>query len=76
MKIFKVFISSIFIIISFFVWYCFSEQKNNFNKWEEWEQKNYVNIEILKTKIKIDKDEKTIITVNWELLKENSIELK
>ncbi len=73
MKDVKIFISSVLIITSFFVWYFFSEsQKAEKQKLE----KNYVGIEILKTKIKISKDENTEITINWDLIQGEFYDLK
>ena len=73
MKDVKIFISSVLIITSFFVWYFFSEsQKAKKQKLE----KNYVGIEILKTKIKISKDENTEITINWDLIQGEFYDLK
>jgi hypothetical protein len=72
MKDIKIIISSILIIISFFIWYYFAETKNK-NKEIS---KNYVNLEILKTKIKISKDKNTIITINWNIEDKNEYKLK
>jgi len=66
MKDIKIIISCILIIISFFLWYFYSENKKNSNYITS---KNYVNLEILKTKIKILKNKNTIITINWKLEK-------
>ncbi len=62
----KIVISSILILFSFFIWYFFSESKKENTIQNSENKKNYVNLEILKTKIKITKDENTIITVNWK----------
>ena len=64
MKDVKILISSILILISFFLGYLFSENKYNYKNLEKSKNKNYVNLDILKTKIKITKDENTIITIN------------
>jgi len=72
MKDVKILISSILIVISFFVGYFL--EKNNLDKTDK-DNKNYVNLEILKTKIKISKNPNTIITLNWKILKNNEIKL-
>jgi hypothetical protein len=69
----KIFISSILIFTSFFVWYYYSKTSNNINK--NTEEQNYVNIEILKTKIKISKNKNTKITINWNILEWNIVNL-
>jgi len=72
MKDIKILISSLLIIVSFFVWYLYSEEKNK--KINESESLQYVNIEIKKTKIKIDNQNKNvIILINWEEINENEI---
>ena len=76
MKDIKVLISSILILVSFFLWFIFSENKNQYKNNINLNNKNYVNLEILKTKIKITKDKNTIITVNWEVEENNIIDLK
>ena len=76
MKDIKIFISSILILISFFLGYILSENKNNYEKSEESKKKNYVNLDILKTKIKITKDENTTITINGKIIEDDIIELK
>ena len=76
MKDIKIFISSILILISFFLGYLLSENKNNYEKLEESKKKNYVNLDILKTKIKITKDENTTITINGKIIEDDIIELK
>jgi len=62
MKDNKIIISSLLILISFFLGYFFSEGK--YKNIKNTSDKNYVNLEILKTKIKINKNENTIITIN------------
>ena len=74
MKDIKIFISTILILISFFLSYFFNENKNNYKN--NINKTNYVNLEILKTKIKITKDENTIITVNWKIEENLEINLK
>ena len=75
MKDIKILISSILILISFFLGYSLSENKNNYKQKENQENKNYVNLDILKTKIKITKDSNTLITINWKIITDNIIEL-
>lgn len=69
----KILISSLFIFISFFLWYILSEIKNKNNDKESY---NYVNIEILKTKIKISKDEKTRVTIDWNIVQNEIYDIK
>lgn len=76
MKDIKILVSSLLIIISFFIWYYFSENKNEFQTSKNLEKQNYVNLEILKTKIKITKDKETKISINWKLTEKNIIDLK
>lgn len=76
MKDIKILISSILIFISFFLGYYFSEKKSSVEIEKLKNKINYVNLEILKTKIKISKDENTQITINWEIIKNNTIDLK
>jgi len=76
MKDIKILVSSLLILISFFVWYYFSENKNKLKENTKLEKQNYVNLEILKTKIKITKDKETKVTINWELTEDNIIDLK
>lgn len=76
MKDIKLLISSILIFISFFLWYIFADNKNKLESNKKNNKINYVNIEVLKTKIKVTKNEETQITVNWELLKQDFINLK
>lgn len=74
MKDLKVFISTILIICSFFVWFLFGKEKCNKNTNEE---KKYVNLEIKKTKIDITKNsDDIVILVNWNETLSWSIELK
>ena len=73
MKDIKLLISSIFIIIAFFIWMLFSSENNKCKK----EEKIYVNLEILKTKININNpNDNIIITANWEKILSWSIKLK
>jgi len=69
----KILISSLLIFMSFFIWYHYSEINNDINK--NIKEQNYVNIEILKTKIKISKNQNTKITINWNILEGNIINL-
>lgn len=65
MKDQKILISIILIIISFFLWFLFSERKHSLENKET--KKRQVNIEIMKTKLKITKNSEDIeIFVNWE----------
>ncbi len=67
MKDIKVILSSLAIIISFFAWYYFSQIKKDIEKQEK---QNYVNIEVLKTKIKISKDKNTKVKINWKQMQD------
>jgi len=69
----KILISSLLIFMSFFIWYHYSEINNDINK--NIKEQNYVNIEILKTKIKISKNQNTKITINWNILEGDIINL-
>jgi hypothetical protein len=73
MKDIKIIISSLLILISFFLWYSLSERKKDLSKTEK---QNYVNIEILKTKIKISKDTNTKVTINWDIVKNEIYDIK
>ncbi|MFA5917282.1 MAG: hypothetical protein WC850_03570 [Candidatus Gracilibacteria bacterium] len=65
MKDFKIFISTILIIISFFLGYLFSERKHILDKKDT--KQRQINIEILKTKLKITKNSDDIdIFINGE----------
>lgn len=75
MKDIKILVSSLLILISFFIWYFFSEKQNELETGKYLKKQNYVNLEILKTKIKITKDENTKITINWELKNDDIIDL-
>ncbi len=75
MKDIKTFLSIILIIISFFIWYLFSERKCELEKVDNW--KKQVNIEIMKTKLKVTKNSEDIeIFVNWENYLTWSIEMQ
>lgn len=74
MKDIKILVSSILIILSFFIWYFYSEQrfKSNYSIGNT-DEKSYVNVNINKTKVSIDNQNKNIIIlVNWEEINENS----
>ncbi len=65
MKDLKILISIIFIIISFFLGFLFSERKHSLDKVDS--KQRQVNIEIMKTKLKITKNSQDVeIYVNWE----------
>ncbi len=74
MKDIKVLVSSILIILSFFVWYFYSEQRYKIKNIDNNKKENkYVNINVKKSKINIDnQNENIIIFVNWEEVKENT----
>lgn len=72
MKDIKILISSFLIIISFFVWYMYSEEK--YNNTDNKNILQYVNIDINKSKIKINnQNENVIILINWQESKESEI---
>lgn len=65
MKDIKILISIILIIISFFLGYLFSERKHNLDIKDT--KKRQVNIDIMKTKLKISKNSQDIeVYVNGE----------
>lgn len=65
MKDLKILVSIIFIIISFFLWYFYSERLHYLDKIDD--KKRQVNIEIMKTKLKITKNSNDVeVFVNWE----------
>ena len=77
MKDVKLLISSSLIILSFFAGYAFSERKIISENKKITETKQYVNIETLKTKIKVhNSDPNIIILVNGEEKNSSEIELK
>jgi len=69
----KLFISSILIFISFFIWYYFSTIKYEEKLSILENKKYYINIEKLKTKMNFSHDDNVIIRINWEDLKESNI---
>lgn len=65
MKDLKILISTILIIISFFLGYLFSERKHSLDKVDS--KQRQVNIEIMKTKLKITKNSEDVdIFINGE----------
>lgn len=76
MKDIKIVVSSILILLSFFLGYFFSKNKDKAIKIENYNTKNYVNLEILKTKIKISKNKNTIITINWKIEESSEYKLR
>lgn len=65
MKDIKILISTILIIISFFVWYFYNERRHNVDNVDK--KLRQVNIEIMKTKLKITKNSDDVdVFVNWE----------
>ncbi len=65
MKDLKILISTILIIVSFFLGYLFSERKYILDKQDS--KQRQINIEIMKTKLKITKNSQDVeIYVNWE----------
>ena len=66
MKDIKIILSSILIIVSFFVWYLFSKEKMKLEIEEIKSKKSVVNLEIKKDKININSSWKDVIVlVNW-----------
>lgn len=64
MKDLKILISIILIIISFFLGFLFSERKHSLDKIDT--RQRQVNIEIMKTKLKITKNSQDVeVYVNW-----------
>lgn len=75
MKDIKTFISIILIISSFFIWYLFAERKYKLEKIDE--TKKQVNVEIMKTKLKITKNDPSIeVFVNGEDYLTGSVEIE
>jgi len=75
MKDIKTFVSILLIIASFFLWYLFSERKYKIEKVDNW--KKQVNIEIMKTKLKITKNSEDVeVFVNWENYLTWSVEIQ
>jgi len=65
MKDIKILISTILIIISFFLWYFYNERKHIVDNVDK--KLRQVNIEIMKTKLKITKNSDDVdVFVNWK----------
>ena len=74
MKHLPLIISSILIIIAFFLWMLFEKTKYNWEIEKLQNQKHYINIEQLKTKLKIhNNNPNIIIQVNGEKLDEKRV---
>ena len=78
MKYITLLISTILIILAFFTWILFEKTKNNWKIEKLQNQKYYINLEQLKTKLKIqNSNPNIIIKLNGEELKwEKILELK
>jgi len=78
MKHIQLLISTILIILAFFTWILFEKTKNNWELEKLQNKKYYINLEQLKTKLKINNPYKNIIIkINGEELKwEKILELK
>jgi len=78
MKHIKLFISTILIILAFFFWILFEKTNNNWEIEKLQNQKYYINLEQLKTKLKIqNSNPNIIIKLNGEELKgEKFLEFK
>lgn len=75
MKDLKILISIILVIISFFLWYLFSERKHYVDNTDN--KSRQVNIEIMKTKLKITKNSDDVeVFVNGEKNQTWSIDIK
>jgi len=57
----KILISTILIILAFFIWILFEKTKNNWEIEKLQNKKEYINIEQLKTKLKINSSNPNII---------------
>lgn len=76
MKDIKLIISSILIILSFFVWYMFCKRTYETKIKEITNEKKYINIEVKDNDLNIENDNKNIIIlINWKENKQNSIKL-
>ena len=63
--------SSVLILIAFFIWILFEKSTQTSLSREQNEVKYYVNLEVLKTKLKITNDNpQVIVTIDWEPLDE------
>ena len=77
MKDLKLLVSSILIIISFFVWIFFEKQLNKDNVDSIKNEVQYVNIDINKSKIDVSNTNKNIyISINWKPLDEANLNLE
>jgi predicted RND superfamily exporter protein len=74
MKHLTLLISTILIIIAFFTWILFEKTKNNAEFEKLQNKKYYINLEQLKTKLKIqNSNPNIIIKLNGEELKEEKV---
>jgi len=74
MKYLPLILSSILIIVAFFLWILFEKTKNTWELEKLQNKKHYINIEQLKTKLKIhNSNPNIIIQVNGEELWEKKI---
>lgn len=77
MKDFKILISSILIILSFFVWYNFWIEKNKIEISELNNKKYFVDLEIKKWILNISKEnDKINVIINWKESNSWAITLK
>jgi len=77
MKDVKLLVSSVLIIISFFIWMFFWRQINQDKIEKVKDEKKYINIDIKKSKINIDnQDENIFISINWKPLDEANLEIE
>ena len=77
MKDLKLFVSSVLIIISFFIWILFWKQINQDKIIEIKNEAKYINIDIKKSKINIDNQNKNIfISINWKPIDEANLNLE
>lgn len=65
MKDIKLLVSSILILLAFFVWYTLWDQKKSMELEDLKNKKYIINLETTKTKIDIIKPDNIIIKVNW-----------
>jgi predicted RND superfamily exporter protein len=74
MKHIQLLISTILIILAFFIWILFEKTKNNWELEKLQNQKYYINLEQLKTKLKIqNSNPNIIIKVNGEEIKNEKV---
>lgn len=74
MKHLALIFSSILIVTAFFLWILFEKSQNNSDLQNITNQKSYINIEQLKTKLKIhNNNPNIIIQLDWEELGEKEI---